>query len=118
MKTLKRGMVIDVNLDPTKGSETGKIWPCVIVTNNTYNARVPIIQVVPLTAWDARKAGIITNVEIVPSTNNGLTKKSVADCLQTRPIDHRARLVNVRGELEDGSMEKIDNALKIVFDLV
>lgn len=118
MNTLKRGMVIDVNLDPTKGSETGKIRPCVIVTNNTYNARVPIIQVVPLTAWSVRKAGIITNVEIVPSTNNGLTKKSVADCLQTRPIDQRARLVEVRGELEDGIIEKIDNALKIVFDLV
>jgi mRNA interferase MazF len=118
MNTLKRGMVIDVNLDPAKGSETGKMRPCVIVTNNTYNARVPIIQVVPLTAWSARKAGIITNVEIVPSTHNRLTKKSVADCLQTRPIDHRARLVKVRGELEDGLMEQIDNALKIVFDLI
>ena len=110
MNTLKRGMVIDVNLDPTKGSETGKIRPCVIVTNNTYNARVPIIQVVPLTAWSVRKAGIITNVEIVPSTNNGLNKKSVADCLQTRPIDHRSRLVKVRGELEGGIMAKIDDA--------
>lgn len=117
MNTLKRGMVIDVNLDPAKGSETGKIRPCVIVTNNTYNARVPIIQVVPLTAWSVKKAGIITNVEIVPSSNYGLTKKSVADCLQTRPIDRRARLVKVRGELEDRVMAKIDSALKIVFNL-
>ena len=118
MSRLRRGMVIDVNLDPTKGSETGKVRPCVIVTNNTYNARVPVIQVVPLTAWSARKARIITNVEIVPSPRNGLTKKSVADCLQTRPIDHRARLVKVRGELEDEIMTKIDDALKIVFALV
>lgn len=118
MNTLKRGMVIDVNLDPAKGSETGKIRPCVIVTNNTYNARVPIIQVVPLTAWSVKKAGIITNVEIAPSTNNGLTKKTVADCLQTRPVDHRVRLAKVRGELEGGDMGKIDDALKIVFDLV
>ena len=108
MNTLKRGMVIDVNLDPTKGSETGKIRPCVIVTNNTYNARVPIIQVVPLTAWSVKKARIITNVEVVPSSNNGLAKKSVADCLQTRPVDHRARLVKVRGELEDRAVAKID----------
>jgi mRNA interferase MazF len=42
----------------------------------------------------------------------------VADCLQTRPIDHRARLVKVRGELEDEIMTKIDDALKIVFALV
>jgi len=118
MNGLRRGMVIDVNLDPTKGAETGKIRPGVIVTNNTYNARVPVIQVVPLTAWSARKARIITNVEIVPSSRNGLTKKSVADCLQTRPIDHRARLVKGRGELEDEVMTKIDDALKIVFDLV
>ena len=118
MSQLRRGMVIDVNLDPTKGSETGKIRPCVIVTNNTYNARVPVIQVVPLTAWSARQARIITNVEIAPSSRNGLTKKSVADCLQTRPIDHRARLVKVRGELEDEVMTKIDDALKIVFALV
>lgn len=118
MSELRRGMLIDINLEPTKGSETGKIRPCVIVTNNTYNARVPVIQVVPVTAWSARKARIITNVEIVPSARNGLTKKSVADCLQTRPIDHRTRLVNVRGELENEIMAKIDDALRIVFDLV
>ncbi len=117
MSALQRGMVIDVNLDPTKGSETGKVRPCVIVTNDTYNERVPVIQVVPLTAWSVRKAGIITNVEIVPSANNGLTKRTVADCLQTRPIDHRARFVKVRGELEYGIMGKIDDALKVVFDL-
>ncbi len=117
MNSLRRGMVIDVNLDPTQGSETGKIRPCVIVTNNTYNARVPVIQVVPLTAWSVRKARIVTNVEIAPSSLNGLTKKSVADCLQTRPIDHRARLAKVRGELEDEIITKIDDALKIVFDL-
>jgi mRNA-degrading endonuclease toxin of MazEF toxin-antitoxin module len=41
---LKRGMIIDVNLDPTLGSETGKIRPCIIVTNNTYNERVLVIS--------------------------------------------------------------------------
>ena len=114
---LTRGMVIDVNLNPTKGSETGKIRPCVIVTNNTYNARLPVIQVVPLTAWSEKKTRIITNVEIMPSSRNGCTKKSVVDCLQTRPVDHRARLVGIRGELEDSDMAKINAALKIVFDL-
>ena len=114
---LTRGMVIDVNLNPTKGSETGKIRPCVIVTNNTYNARLPVIQVVPLTAWSEKKARIITNVEIMPSSRNGCTKKSVVDCLQTRPVDHRARMVGIRGELEDSDVAKINAALKIVFDL-
>ena len=118
LSRLTRGMVIDVNPDPAKGSETGKVRPCVIVTNNTYNERVPVVQVVPLTAWSARKARIVTNVEIEPSSRNGLTKRSVADCLQTRPVDHGARLVRLRGELDDEEMGKIDDALRIVFDIV
>jgi mRNA interferase MazF len=117
MTTLKRGMVIDVDLNPTKGSETSKVRPCVIVTNNTYNERVPVIQVVPITAWNSKKGQIKTNVEIVASKENGLTKRSVADCLQTRPIDHRYRLVKVRGKLTISEMDKIDEALKIVFAL-
>ena len=117
MTRLKRGMVVDVDLNPTKGSETGKIRPCIIVTNNTYNERVPVIQVVPITEWNSKKARIRTNIEINPSTFNGLTKKSIADCLQTRPIDRRYRLRQIRGKLESEIMLEIDEALKIVFAL-
>lgn len=60
MTILKRGMIVDVNLDPTLGSETGKIRPCIVVTNNVYNERVPIIQVVPITQWSAKKNVIVT----------------------------------------------------------
>jgi mRNA interferase MazF len=41
----------------------------------------------------------------------------VADCLQTRLIDHRYRLVKVRGKLDAETMRKIDQALKRIFDL-
>src|SRR5574342_321323 len=115
MNKLKRGMVIDVNLDPIRGSETGKIRPCVIVTNDVYNTRVPVIQVVPLTEWNEKKGRIITNVTIEPNAANGISKKSVADCLQTRPIDHRHRLVKVRRKLDTESMRKIEQALKKIF---
>jgi mRNA interferase MazF len=117
MTTLKRGMIIDVNLDPTMGSETGKIRPCVIVTNDVYNERVPVIQVVPVTEWSEKKAMIRTNVEIHPSPGNGLSKKSIADCLQTRPIDHRHRLVKIRGKLSSEKIQEIDQSLRIVFEL-
>ena len=117
MTTLRRGMVVDVNLDPTLGSETGKIRPCVIVTNDVYNERVPVIQVVPITAWSIKKAKITTNVEIRPTQRNGLKKKSVADCLQTRPIDRRHRLIRIRGKLSPSKIREIDQSLKIVFEL-
>lgn len=118
MTVLKRGMIVDVNLDPTKGSETGKIRPCVVVTNDTYNERVPVIQVVPITEWSEKKARIQTNVVIFPSSDNGLSKKSVADCLQTRPIDHRHRLVKIRGLLSIDKVQEINHSLKVVFALV
>jgi mRNA interferase MazF len=117
MTTLRRGMIVDVDLDPTKGSETGKVRPCVIVTNDTYNERVPIIQVVPLTEWTPKKARIKTNVDLEPSQENGLSKRTIADCLQARPIDHRSRMVRIRGILEPDNLAKIDQALKVVFAL-
>lgn len=117
MTTIERGMILDINLEPAQGSETGKVRPCVVVTNDVYNARVPVIQVVPVTAWTEKKARIKTNVTLTPSPLNGLDKKSVADCLQTRPIDHRLRLSKVRGKLEQDDMLLIDHALKVVFSL-
>lgn len=117
IKDIKRGMVIDINLDPVKGSETGKVRPCVVVTNDIYNARVPVIQVVPVTSWSEKKARIKTNVTISSSQMNGLDKESIADCLQTRPIDYRSRLSRVRGKVEPQYMHEIDQALKIVFSL-
>ena len=117
MTRLSRGMVVDIDLNPVKGSETGKIRPCVIVTNNHYNARVPVIQVVPLTAWSPGKARVITNVEILPSPGNGCTKRSVADCLQTRPVDRHRRLIRIRGTIAEDDLKNIDSALKHVFSL-
>lgn len=70
-----------------------------------------------ITEWSDKKGQIITNVVIEPDSTNGLSKKSVADCLQTRPVDHRHRLVKIRGKLEDATLRKIDQALKLVFDL-
>jgi mRNA interferase MazF len=117
MKPIKRGMVIDVNLDPVLGSETGKVRPAVVVTNDVYNERVPVIQVVPITAWNEKRAKIVTNIEISPNPQNGLKKKSIADCLQTRPIDRRLRLKRIRGTLSEETMQEIDRALMRVFQL-
>ena len=117
MTVLKRGMIAEVNLDPTVGSETGKTRPCVVVTNDVYNERVPVIQVVPINAWSAKKAKIITNVELHPSKGNGLSKRSTVDCLQTRPVDRLHRVVGVRGEVSPKKLQEIDHAIKIVFGL-
>lgn len=113
----KRGVVADFDLNPTLGSETGKIRPCVVVSNDIYNQKLSVIQVVPITVWSAKKARIITNIVLNPSSQNGLSKKSLADCLQTRPIDYWERYISSRGILDRQLMKEIDEALKIIFDL-
>jgi mRNA interferase MazF len=40
MTTIERGMVLDINLEPVQGSETGKVRPCVVVTNDVYKQRL------------------------------------------------------------------------------
>lgn len=117
LSRLRRGMIVDVDLDPTVGSETGKLRPAIIVTNDTYNERVPVIQVVPITEWSEQKARIKTNVSLEPSSTNGLIKRSIADCLQTRPIDRRHRLRTIRGTLDPQTLSLVNDALKKVFAL-
>ncbi len=117
VRTLTRGMVVDVNLDPSRGSETGKTRPGVVVTNDIYNAKVPVVQIVPLTEWSEKKAAVATNITIVPSRENGLTKRSIADCLQARPVDKQQRILSSRGRISDSDLDKISQALRIVFGL-
>lgn len=72
---------------------------------------------VPITAWNEKKSLIKTNVEIEPTETNGLIKRSVADCLQTRPIYHKYRLVKIRGRISSELLEEIDEALSMVFGI-
>jgi mRNA interferase MazF len=117
LEKIEKGLIIAVNLNPVKGSETGKIRPCIVVTNNYYNRVVPVIQVVPVTAWNEKKGKIRSNVTIEPTIENNLTKISVADCLQTRPIDYKHRIVKIIGKLSSQKINEIDDAIKIVFGL-
>ena len=113
----KRGVVADFDLNPIRGSETGKTRPCIVVTNDIYNSKLTVIQVVPITDWSNKKSRILTNVTLISERKNGLDKKSIADCLQTRPVDYTKRFVRERGRISSQNLQKIDEALAIVFGL-
>lgn len=117
MNDLLRGTVVNVDLEPTRGSETGKRRPAIVVTNDIYNARLPILQVVPVTGWSEKKAAIKTNVVLHPTEDNGLDKLSIADCLQTRPVDRRYRILAIRGRLSLHDLARVDAALRLLFSL-
>lgn len=118
MATLKRGMIVDLAPNGAHSdSESENVRSWIVVTNNVYNEKVPVIQVVPITSWSIKKARIATNVEILPSSINRLTERSIADCLQTRPLAYRNRLIKMRGQIASHTLEAINKALKIVFEL-
>jgi mRNA interferase MazF len=117
VKKIDRGMIIDINLEPVVGSETGKTRPCIVVTNNIFNSILSVIQVVPITEWSEKKAQVKTNITLEPNDENNLSKKSIADCLQNRPVDYVKRKAKFRGYIDRETMLKIDSALKIIFAL-
>jgi len=61
--------------------------------------RKAIIHFFPLTLWNEKKAKIKTTVVIEPTSENGLTKLSVVDCLQTRPVDIHIRMEKILGKI-------------------
>jgi mRNA interferase MazF len=111
----KRGDIWLIDLDPTKGDELKKQRPGVVVSSNSLGA-LAVKLVVPVTAWSPSFQGKVWHIQITPSQQNGLTKLSSADTLQTRSVSLQ-RFIKKLGKVEDETLEKIVAALAIVIEL-
>lgn len=113
MGSIKRGDVYLVNFDPALGAEAKKTRPAVIVSNDINNAYSPIISIAPITS----KITKIYSFEVeIAAHEGGLKTKSKIMINQTRAVD-RERLVRKIGKLKEHTMKKVDNALKLHYDL-
>jgi mRNA interferase MazF len=106
-----RGTVLEVNLDPVVGHETGKTRPCVVIQNDIGNAKSPVTIVAVITGAEHVPKLYPVNV-LVRQGEGGLTKDSVILCNQLKTVDE-LRFVRICGVLTDATMEKVDEALKI-----
>jgi mRNA interferase MazF len=97
MRTMQRGEIWLVNLDPTVGSEIRKTRPAVIISSDLVGI-LPLKIIVPFTNWKDRYSSASWMVRIDPTSQNGLEKSSAADGLQIRSIAHQ-RLVKRLGTL-------------------
>jgi mRNA interferase MazF len=107
----KRGAVIEVNLDPGLGSEPRKTRPCVVIQNDVGNKFSPTSIVAVITGAENVPRQYPIDVP-VSKGEGGLTTDSVVQCSQIRTVDE-ARFVRTLGQLHDGTMNKIDQALRI-----
>lgn len=107
---MKRGDVFYANLDPTQGSETQKIRPVVVVSNNAANRAAALVTVLPLTSNVSR----IFPFEVkLLAAQTGLSKDSKAMAQQVRTLDKSRLAKSLAGQVPAKLMEEIDAALRL-----
>jgi mRNA interferase MazF len=112
----KRGEVWQIDLDPTVGVEMQKTRPIIVISSDSAG-RLPIKLIAPITGWDTRYSGNFWHVKIIHTSNNGLSKDSAVDVLQTRGVD-TSRFIKKIGWLDAGLMEDIAAAMAALVEYV
>lgn len=110
-----RGDIYLVNFDPTVGSEIQKTRPALILQNNIANRFSPVTIVAALSSQFDEP--VYPTEVIVEPPEGGVSKRSVVLLNQVRTIDKR-RLAAKLGSLKNGTMNKVDHAVKISLGLV
>jgi mRNA interferase MazF len=98
---MKQGEIWLINLDPTVGAEIQKIRPAIIVV---------------ITDWKDRYEIAPWMIKIKPSTINGLSKDSSADCFQVRSVSQE-RFTKKIGSISDELKEEIKSGLSRVLSI-
>ena len=114
MSMVKRGEIYYADLSPVVGSEQGGVRPVLIVQNDVGNKHSPTVIAAAITS-QRDKSKLPTHIELNAS-RYGLAKDSIVLLEQIRTID-KQRLRERMGELDQPSMNKVNNALSISFGL-
>lgn len=109
MVSMQRGEIWWINFDPSLGSETRKVRPAVIVSNNAANTHLNRVQVVPLTSNTGKCYPSEAMVVL-----NGSESKAMADQLAT--VD-KQRLQSCAGMISSQDMKQVERAIKIQLGL-
>lgn len=102
-----------VDLEPTKGAETKKLRPCVIIQSDLVNVQSITLIVAPLLPQH-KPWPFAVNLE--PTEKNGLDKDRHINLKQLRAVDI-SRIGKKQGRLESQYRDLVKEALMIVFDL-
>ena len=102
------------DIEPQRGTETGKVRPVLIVQTNLLNNEHPSTVICPVTT-NVEKDSDILRVHIRKGIAN-LKIESDIMIDQIRTVDNR-RLLNKIGELTKELQLKVKDNIKIIFDL-
>jgi mRNA interferase MazF len=107
-----RGEIWRVQFNPTRGDEIQKTRPAVVISADGLQG-LRLRLVMPITSWKPSFSRIPWIIQILPSSQNGLTKISAANPLQTRSVSLE-RFVDQLGIIEPNKLEEIILALALI----
>jgi mRNA interferase MazF len=110
---IKRGDIFYADLSPVVGSEQDGIRPVLIIQNDIGNKYSP--TVIGLAITTKNKTNIPTHIPI-KAGNFGLQKDSIILVEQVRTLD-KIRLKEKIGSLDNKTMEKVKEALKLSLNI-
>lgn len=101
-----------VDLEPTKGGETRKNRPCLILQNDIMNQHSNTTVIAPI--LPGHKTWPFA-VNVKKSKQNGLDKDRHINLKQLRAVSHE-RISNKKGQLEPSYWPAILDAIGVVFN--
>jgi len=113
---VRRGDVVIVELDPTKGSEQRGTRPCLVVQNDIGNRNAPTTIVVPFTTSFGED--LYPFEVLVAADESPLEEDSVALCSQIRTVAIAERVDAVLGPVPDQRLSEVERALEYSLGLV
>ncbi len=110
----KRGDIVRVRFDPTRGSEQAGERPALVLSPDFINERAPVIIVAPLTT---RKTERVYPFEaLIEPPEGGVTQRSKVLLLHIRGVD-KTRIMGVYGVVGEEVMAQVEAALRIATGL-
>ncbi|HEY9124303.1 MAG TPA: type II toxin-antitoxin system PemK/MazF family toxin [Bacteroidales bacterium] len=114
MTTIKQYDIWIADLEPQRGTETGKVRPVLVIQTNHLNKVHPSTIICPITT-NVQKDSDILRVHI-SKEKAGLNENCDIMIDQIRAIDNR-RLVRKMGDLPKDLIEKVKENIQIILDL-
>ena len=114
MTVIRRGTVLLLDLDPTRGHEQQGLRPCIAVSDPEVAAeqRFPLLAVVPLT----RTPGVGALYPQLGPGDSGLTSESYALVDHLRSVDKR-RVRRAYGQIAEEELARVDEGLTMFLGL-
>ena len=104
-------------LDPVRGSEQAGQRPVLVVSRETINQILPVVNVVPLTSLKSPERRIYPTEVFLPAGAGRISVDSIALCYQVRTLD-KSRLLTEIGELSDRKLRsQVLAALRFQLDI-